>query len=37
MLISEIKQNVTIIGNDRSVEEVWYWNNPFTKELYAVL
>lgn len=28
---------VLINGKDKSVEEVWYWNNPFTKELPAAL
>ncbi|MDD6486198.1 MAG: helicase-related protein [Spirochaetales bacterium] len=28
---------VLVNGNDKSVEEVWYWKNPFTKELPAAL
>lgn len=37
MHISEIKQNITIIGNNKSVEEVLYWNKHFAKDLPVAL
>ena len=28
---------VLVNGNDKHVEEVWYWNNPFTTELPSAM